>query len=333
MAATSTTETWDAAWTLTMRAKRKELTDNFFDAYPTLDMFRSGGALVTDNGGKEIQCDLMYSGNSAQYFSGYDVLNTDAVDGITAAFYPFRYAAVPITINYTEEMENRKSDSAMRLLAAKTEQSMLTLRDQINSSIYSAQTGKAPLGFQDIIADAPGSSPTTLGGITVSSNTWWKNKEFDFDATYGSNGFRGITGTNFYQGMLAMASLWNDVSEGNEQPTNIFTNNTIYAQFEEIFEGTGYQRLSSNDAPGVDGRLPSFRGIPVQYDRDCASDKMYFLNTKYLKMHMQAGMNFAKTPFKEPSNQMAKVGFIVVGLQITTNNRRRQGVIHDLVAS
>ena len=54
MAATSTTETWDAAWTLTMRAKRKELTDNFFDAYPTLDMFRSGGALVTDNGGKEI---------------------------------------------------------------------------------------------------------------------------------------------------------------------------------------------------------------------------------------------------------------------------------------
>jgi hypothetical protein len=49
-------------------------------------------------------------------------------------------------------------------------------------------------------------------------------------------------------------------------------------------------------------------------------------------MHMQSGMNFAKTPFKEPSNQMAKVGFIVVGLQITTNNRRRQGVIHGITA-
>ena len=327
MAATSTTETWDAAWTLTMRAKRKELTDNFFDAYPTLDMFRSGGALVTDNGGKEIQADLMYSGNSAQYFSGYDVLNTDAVDGITAAFYPFRYAAVPITINYTEEMENRKSDSAMRLLAAKTEQSMLTLRDQINSSIYSAQTGKAPLGFQDIIADAPGTTPTTLGGITVSSNTWWKNKSNNATA---DTSFVTINNTHFYEGMLRMSTTWNDVSEGNEQPTNIFTTNAIYADFEEIFEGTGYQRLSSKDAPGVDGRLPSFRGIPVQYDRDCGTGRMYFLNTKYLKMHMQAGMNFAKTPFKEPSNQMAKVGFIVVGLQITTNNRRRQGVIYNL---
>jgi len=327
MPATSTTSTWDAAWTLTMRAKRKELTDNFFDAYPTLDMFRSGGALVTDNGGKEIQADLMYGSNSAQYFSGYDVLNTDAVDGITAAFYPFRYAAVPITINYTEEMENRKSDSAMKLLAAKTEQSMLTLRDQINSSIYSAQTGKAPLGFQDIIADAPSSSPTTLGGISVSANTWWQNKANNATA---DTSFQTIVNTNFYEGMVRMSTTWNDTSEGNEQPTNIFTTNSIYADFEEIFEGTGYQRLSANDAPGVDGRLPSFRGIPVQYDRDCGTGRMYFLNTNYLKMHMQAGMNFAKTPFKEPSNQMAKVGFIVVGLQITTNNRRRQGVIFNL---
>ena len=327
MASTSTTETWDSAWTLTMRAKRKELTDNFFDAYPTLDMFRSGGALITDNGGKEIQQDLMYGSNSSQYFSGYDVLNTDAVDGITAAFYPFRYAAVPITINYTEEMENRKSDSAMKLLAAKTEQSMLSLRDQINSSIYSAQTGKAPLGFQDIIADAPGTTPTTLGGITVSSNTWWKNKANNATA---DTSFQTIVNTNFYEGMVRMSTLWNDVSEGNEQPTNIFTTNSIYADYEEIFEGTGYQRLSSKDSPGVDGRLPSFRGIPVQYDRDCGTGRIYFLNTKYLKMHMQAGMNFAKTPFKEPANQMAKVGFIVVGLQITTNNRRRQGVIYNI---
>jgi len=327
MAATSTTETWDAAWTLTMRAKRKELTDNFFDAYPTLDMFRKGNALVTDNGGKEIQADIMYAGNSAQYFSGYDVLNTDAVDGVTAAFYPFRYAAVPITINFTEEQENRKRDSAMSLLEAKTRQSMLTLRDQINTSLYSAQTGKAPLGFQDVIADAPGTTPTTLGGITVSGNSWWQNKANNATA---DTSFTTIVNTNFYEGMIRMSSLWNDVSEGNEQPTNIFTTNSIYADFEEIFEGTGYQRLSGKDSPGVDGRLPSFRGIPVQYDRDCGTGRMYFFNTNYLKMHMQSGMNFSKTPFRENSNQLAKVAFITVGLQVVTNNRRRQGVIYNL---
>jgi hypothetical protein len=329
MAATTTSENWDAAWTLTMRSKRKELTDNFFDAYPTLDMFRSGGALVTDNGGKEIQADIMYAGNSAQYFSGYDVLSTDAVDGITAAFYPFRYAAVPITINFTEEQENRKREAAMSLLEAKTRQSMLTLRDQINSSLYSAQTGKAPLGFQDIIADAPGTTPTTLGGITVSGNTWWKNKTEDAS---GDTSFKTITGTNFYQGMLRMASLWTAVSEGNEQPTHVFTTADIYSSFEEVFEGTGYQRLSGKDAPGVDGRAPSFRGIPVQYDRDCGSGRMYYFNTNYLKLHMQSGMNFSKTPFKENANQLARVAFITVGLNLVTTARRRQGVITGITA-
>jgi len=327
MVATTTTENWDAAWTLTMRAKRKELTDNFFDAYPTLDMFRQGNALITDNGGKEIQADILYAGNSAQYFSGYDVLNTDAVDGITAAFYPFRYAAVPITINFTEEQENRKREAAMSLLEAKTRQSMLTLRDQINTSLYSAQTGKAPLGFQDIIADAPSSTPTTLGGITVSGNSWWQNKANNATA---DTSFKTIVNTNFYEGMIRMSTTWNDVSEGNEQPTNIFTTNSIYADFEEIFEGTGYQRLSGKDSPGVDGRLPSFRGIPVQYDRDCGTGRMYFLNTNYLKLHMQSGMNFSKTPFRENSNQLARVAFICVGLNLTTTARRRQGVIYNL---
>ena len=65
-------------------------------------------------------------------------------------------------------------------------------------------------------------------------------------------------------------------------------------------------------------------------DRDCKSDQLYLLNTKYLKLKMQAGLNFAKTPFKEPSNQLAKVAFIVVGVELVTNNRRRQGLVFDL---
>ena len=331
MASTSSTESWNAAWTLSLRTHRKRLTDNFFDSYPTLAAMRKGNALEVESGGKEIKEDLLYSGNTATYFSSYDTLNTDSVDGITAAFFPWRYCAVPVTISRTEEVENQKSDAAMKLLTAKTEQSVLTLSDQINASLYSAQTGKSPLGFQDIIADVPGTTPTTLGGITVSGNSWWQNKSTDFNASYTS--FRTITGTNFYEGMVAMAALWNDVSEGNEQPTHIFTGYDLYANFEEVFEGTGYQRLSQKDGNSIDGRKPVYRGIPVQPDRDCPSTKMYFLNTKSLKLKMQSGMNFAKTPFREPANQMAKVAFILVGLQLTVNNRRRQGVIYDFIAT
>lgn len=327
MSATSQTSTWDAAWTLTLRAKRKRLTDNFFDSYPTLAAMRQGSALEVESGGKQIQEDLLYGANSSEWFSGYDTLNTDSVDGITAAFFPWRYVAVPITISMTEEKENQKSDAAMKLLAAKTEQSILTMSDQVNAALYSAQTGKGILGFQDIIADAPATSPTTLGGVTVSGNSWWQNKANNATA---DTSFKTITGTNFYEGMLRMATTWTDVSEGNIEPTAIFTTASIYSSFEEIFEGTGYQRITSKGTPGVDGRLPSFRGIPVQYDRDCGSGRMYLINTDFLKLKMMKGMEFSNTEFRSPANQMAKTAFVVAGIQLTTNNRRRQGVIYNL---
>ena len=321
MAATSTTETWDAAWTLAMRAHKKRLTDNIFDEYPTLQMLKEAGNLETETGGKEIKEDLMYGKNSGnQWFSDYDTLNTDAVDGITAAFYPWRYQAVPITISMTEEMESRKSDAAVKLLTAKTQQSMNSIRDSINAAIYGAQSGKSMLGLQDIVADSAGS---TLGGINSSSETWWENQ-------------RNTTSTDFnsssapsYAGVLVLSSVYNNASEGNDQISDIFTTLTLFTEFQDILEGTGYQRLTSDRSP-FDAGFPAFRNAVVKYDRDCSSQHAYLLNRKYLKLKMQSGMNFAKTPFKEPTNQLAKVAFIVVGCQLTTNNRRRHGVATTL---
>ena len=327
MAATSTTETWDAAWTLTMRAKRKRLTDNIFDSYPTLAAFKSSG-LEIESGGKEFQEDLMYGKNTGSWFDGDDTLPTDAVDGITAAFFPVRYIAVPITISFTEEQENKKSDAAQRLLAAKTEQSMLTARDTMNAAIYSAQSGKSMLGFQDIIADTPTSG--TVGGINRATNTWWRNKS---DAT--STDADSIS-NNLSALVVRMTSLWDEVSEGNESPQFIFTTPTVSQAYRNVLSSTGYARteLNSSASQGVaktggvgEGNSTPFYGAKVIADRDCASGKMYMVNTRFLKLKMLSGVNFTKTAFKENANQMAKVGFIVVGCNLTANNCRRQGVV------
>ena len=316
MAATSSTETWDAAWTLTMRSKRKRLTDTIFDAYPTLRMFNAKAEV--EAGGKEIQEDVMYGKNSGTWFDGYDTVGTDAVDGITAAFFPWRYYAVPITISMTEEDENRKSDSAMRLLEAKTKQSMMSARDAINAALYSAQSGKSILGLQDLIADT--STSGTVGGINRASNTWWRNK-----ANTSSTDVDSKSG-DFYAGLTGMSSLWNDCSEGNETPTDIFTTLTIFGDLQEIFESTGYARLEAGTRGAADAGMPNFRGATVRYDRDCASQHLYMLNDNYIKMKIQANKNFAKTPFKEPVNQFAKVAFVVLGCQLVINNPRGLGV-------
>ncbi len=330
MVAVSTTETWDAAWTLTMRAKRKRLTDNISDNYPLLGRLRKSGVLETETGGKEYQEDLMYALGTSEWFDGYDVLNTDAMDGITAAFYTPRYNATPIVISMTEEMESRKAAGSEKLLTAKTTQAMTGSFDTINAAALGAQSGKSMLGLQDIAAQASG---TTLGGISGATNTWWENARTDFNATYTS--FVTKVGDR-YEGIIGMGVVWNNCSEGNDHPNLIVTSYTNYGFYEDIFESTGYTRMVTSGARtgpnfgiGAEGDI-TYRGAPVIPDRDCATDDMYLLNTKYLKLKVQAGLNFAKTPFKEPSNQMAKVAFVVVGLQLVTNHRARQGVLYDI---
>lgn len=304
-----------------MRANRKEIIDNIFDSYPTLDRMRKE-MLVTDEGGKEIQVNLMYGKNAAEAFDGYDPLNTDAVDGITAAFYSRRYYAVPLTISWTEEQENQLPATRMSLLEAKTKQSMLTMRDTINAAIYSAQSGKNMNGLQDIIADSV--SAGTLGGIdrSVAANAWWRNYAYTSAKTFTTQSV-----TNIFDGFTVWDLIMDNVEEGNERVTDIWTTKSIVRAYRTALSSFGYAEVRLNALAGVDGpRVPPYYGADIIADLDCASTHSYFINKKYLKMNILTGANFAKTPFKEGTSQLAKVAFIVVGVQLTTDNPRRLGV-------
>jgi hypothetical protein len=323
MAATSTTETWDEAWTLTMRAKRKRLTDNISDSYPTVAKFRSSKMMETEVGGKQFQEDLMYALDTSQWFDGDDVLNTDSTDGVTAAFFNPRYVATPIKINMTEEKESQKSDAAMKLLESKTKRAMTTHFDTVNSSLHTAQTGKAIIGLPDIVSTSAGA---TVGGINSTTNTWWDNVRNDATA---DTSFLTAAGASF-EGLVRMKNTWNSVSEGNDVPDCIITTHSIGGDYESLFEGGTYLRLTGADKNDLDGGNAHYRKAEVIMDRDCGTGIMYMLQSKYLKFKILSGLNFAKTPFREPANQLAKVAFVVLGGQLTTNNRRRQAVIFNI---
>ena len=320
MAAQTTNETWDAAWVTTARAERKGITDNIFDAYPLLSYMRKSGVIEVESGGKEFQENLMYGKNSAEWFEGYDVLNTDAVDGITAAFFNVRYVSVPITISFTEEQENRKASAAGKLISAKNKQSMLTIRDTVNAQAFGAQSGKSMLGLQDIVAAVTTSG--TLGGINRANESWWRNQ------TNASGGNFNANPTAIPTGFAAMSALYNNCSEGNDEPDRIFTTLTLFGEWEDIIEGAGYSRyVGGAGSATVDASRPKFRNAVADYDRDCATGKMYFLNSKYIKFKVLRGVNFAKTPFRSPANQLARVAFVVLGCNFVTNNPRRLGQI------
>lgn len=320
MVATVSTESWDAAWTSTDRAQKKKWTDNIFDDYPTLEYMKSSAMVEFEDGGSEIAVPLLYGKNEAEWFEGYDNVNTAPVDGLTQAFFQWRFITVPITISFTEEQKARKGRLAKKLLATKAEQSLLTIRDAISAAIFSSASGKAMLGLQDIIKDT--TSTGTLGGIDRSTASWWNN----YSNTNGGN-FNDLDSEQTYTGVNAMATAFNNVSYGNSMPKRIVTTLTLYSEWQQINISAAYARTTTKNASGFDMDKSTFMGAVVDFDRDCASGHMYFLNPKALKLKIMRGMNFSKTKFKEPTDGFSKVAFIIVGLQVVPTSLRSLGVV------
>jgi len=322
MAANTSSETWDALWTLSMRAKRKRLTDTIFDEYPGLAWFKKN-ALETEVGGKEIQEDIEYAKQDAEWFSRHQVLNTDLTDHVTAVFYPWRYIAVPISIAIDEENVNKKADGAMKLLASRTSNSMKSIRDAVSVALFGAQTGKTMLGLQDIIA----ANPTTgsLGGLTSVTKTIWQNKYYSTAVDLDS------VSANIVAGIQRWNIQYNAASSGNDTPKAIFTTETVFGDYQNVMASQGYLQTSPKDVGGIKhSNAGGFNSAAVIMDRDVPSGYGFGVNPSYTKLKIQTGLNFAKTPFRSPHNQLTKVGFIVVSLQLVTNNPRRNFVTSNI---
>jgi len=308
-----------------MRSERKRITDNVFDVPETFQWLRRF-ALEMETGGKEYAEAVEYEENTAEWIQGHQELNTDEVEIITKAFYKPRYVVVPITIAFDDKTEARKASNAMGLLAARTQNSFKTLRNQVNVAMWSAQAGVSMLGMQDIVADDP--TTGTLGGLNRATLDVWRNY---YSAT--ATTFLTQTGTGVYDGIAAMNTAWNNVSDGGETPDGIFMPLDIYGSYQNAMSGTGYSRFqSTNKKKAIFNGKPAFNGAPIIKESNVAANHIYFLNTEFLKFKVQSGVNLTKTPFQSPYNQLSQVAFVVLGCQMTCNKLKRQGVLTAVTA-
>jgi len=319
--AQTTSEVWDSRWTSTRRTVRPEVVDNFFDDYPVVDFFRRKGLQMTDTGGKEIQCNLESSGGTAEAFDKYDVLSKTPVDPFEAAFFKRRYYAVPVILSDTEDWENQGEAKVFDLMESLGNNAMKTIIAAIDADIHSAQSGKNMLGLQDIIADDGGG---TVGGINSATSTFWANQ-------YDANGvtFTTQTVTNIFNGI----EKWNDLldaceSEGGKIKT-LITTRSIARSYRICLSSQGYGEVNLASVKGLGGpRLPSFYGANVIASNNCPSLHTYFVNTDTVRLNVLKQANFKKTPFTslQSNGQLAQLAYVVAGVQLTTNNRRRNGV-------
>jgi len=326
--AQTTSEVWDSRWSSTRRTVQPEVVDNFFEDYPTLAMHRRRGLQMTSRGGKEIQAILETGGGSAESFDRYDSLNKAPIDPFESAFYKRRYYAVPIVLSDTEDWENSGPEEVFDLLSALGKNGMNTLLKAINEDILSAQSGKNILGYQDHIADANG---TTVGGILDTNNSFWENRRDTTAVTFTTQ-----TATNIFNGI----ATWNNVLDlcqiQGGTIKQIVTTYSIVRAYREALSSNGYARTTTQDAKGIGGnQSPDFYTAEVIADNDCPSLHSYFVNTNAIKLNVLRQANFRKTPFvsMQANGQLAQLAYMVAGVQLTNNNRRRSGVATAITGS
>ena len=93
--------------TTTLRNRAQMFADNVTNKNSLLRKLKERGNIRLLSGGRTIVRELDYAENSTfQYYSGYEVLNTDASDVLSAAEYSWRQASVSVLINGLEERQN-----------------------------------------------------------------------------------------------------------------------------------------------------------------------------------------------------------------------------------
>jgi len=151
----------------------------------------------------------------------------------------------------------------------------------------------------------------------------WKNK------------FKDLTGVSFAtSGEAEMRTMLNDTSNnlGSDRPDIILAGQEVYEYYEDT--QMSYVQLVNNKLGDAGFQNIMFKGLPVIWSpsiTEAGSDKMYFLNTNYIKFVYDPVMFFDMTEWKPIPDQVNdRAAQIVTACSFTVSRRRCQGVIHNI---
>jgi hypothetical protein len=179
-------------------------------------------------------------------------------------------------------MANSGPHKRIDILNAKIENLRLTLIDELEDKLFTAQSGVAPMGLPDIVeANVPSSQSGSPGGLSKATYDWWRNQ------------YAASSGSFATYGKSDMRSMFNDCSIGNDHPNFILTTKDIFEFYEA--EAEDIQRINDSADAKLGFRTFSYKGANLYYSPKVPAGYMYFLNMKYIKFKRDKKANFEMT--------------------------------------
>jgi hypothetical protein len=307
--------------TTTLRNHPTEIADNVSEHNALYRRLKSKGKIKTLSGGYEIVRPLDYAENSTyQRYSGYDTLNIQASDVISAAKYDWVQAAVHVTASGRELRMNSGREQLIDLAAARTRNAMRTAANNMSVDLYSSGALTNQMGGLAHIIQSDGTG--TVGGINSSTYSFWQNQ---FKEASGTN---AVTKDNIKDEMNA---LWLTCVRGGDKPDLIVSSHDLFSDYWASLQDL--QRYASADSATAGFQSLKYVTADVIFDSNSnfstTAEKMYFLNTNYLELVAHKAANWTTLDEKVSVNQDAVVIPIIWQGNLVCSNRSLQGVLID----
>lgn len=220
----------------------------------------------------------------------YDALPVAQTNEFTTVEYRWSRVGGTVIISDQEQDENKGQAEIFKLLKAKMEVLEESIKEKFSSYLYGAGAGKDPYGLALLIPDDP--TTGSLGGINRANEVQWRTSAYDF-------GTGGLTSANIEE---AFDDVLMDLTVKGDKPDLILAGRNIYRTYRAAVRDKLVINLSEINKGMVD---LGFGGIghddiPIVYDEDCPVNKAYFINSKYLRLHMLKGVNMKVKDLNAP---------------------------------
>lgn len=236
-----------------------------------------------EDGGHEITNPLVVGRNpnvsSYEYYDEVPVQQTDEFDTVT---YKWSRVAGSVVISDQEEDENKGTTQIFKLLKAKMDVLEESIKEKFSSYLYGSGAGTDPNGLSNIIPDDP--TTGTLGNINRANETQWRTSAYDFNGNLDS--------TNIEE---AFDDIMMDLKLKGDKPDLILAGRNIMRTYRTAVRDKIVINLSDSNSGkkmmdlGFEGT--KHNATPMLYDEDCPVNKCYFINSKYLRLHMLRHVN------------------------------------------
>lgn len=307
----------------TYRKHSQQVADNVSRHNALFRRLTEKGRIRIEDGGLSIVQPLDYANNSTyQRYSGYDVLNVNAVDVLTAAEYPWRQIAVNVAASGLEMRTNAGPQRIINFVKAKITNAQRSLANGMSLDIYSDGTAANQIGgLQSIVSDA---GTGTVGGINASTWAFWQNIVQSAAAPLQGGGAITPSATTIESLMLP---LWIKLTRGNDMPDMIVMSDDYFSFYEQ--SQTSLKRYAPED-DGQGGMIRmKYKTADVFFDSSggIPGQHAYFLNTDYLELVAHRDANMTMMDELRSVNQDAVVIPILWQGNLVCSARFLQGVL------